>query len=230
VGIVFPGPWLLDVNHLESALLMGPAAIWTNGQHPNGQTVGKPSGIPGEPNLVGAKVLIRVYFEYHPDPNCPTEFDPRHGGKLVFWFQTKLPRSPHAIKYAQAKGIPKKKWPERIVNYALNRNLLPDASNEAAPTVSLDLTDDLNQWTCLSRNQLDNREMVGSAVKYTCALNAEEYKKALSAVSEDMGLLILLPDHDDRGAPLPWVNTSAPERTVGFAESRLILREFKIVK
>lgn len=201
-GLESKGPWFVDGNHWESGLLVGPAAIWTKGAN---------RGIPGTPDLLHAKLRVNAEFQYQP---VAGEANATDGGRLVFWFQSHLPKT-------------RPGGPERIVNYAFNRDLLPDAI--AGRMVHLTLTASLDDWTCLGRDQRDVRPYVGSAAKYTCALNSEEFKTALSAVNDDMGLLLLLPEKDRSGNVLRWVDPNKP-RTEALKNSRLVLKEFTIVK
>jgi hypothetical protein len=208
-GIVSSGPYLIDVNHRESALLIGPLVVWVNGLMPKADQKQTPLD---KVDLRGTKVRIAVRLEHAPWRN---EFDPRIGGKLVFWFQSSLRRG------AIPGGDYEMPW--RTANYAYNREI----SLTSGEPVEIDVKPDLNQWTCLGRNPIDTRPLIGSAAKYTCALNQEEFAQAMSK-PENMGVLFLLPSKTPDGTNLAWLNAFAPYRTPIMGNTSFILREFVI--
>lgn len=206
-GIVSSGPFYIDVNHRESALLIGPLVIWANDHRSNTDKNQVPLG---RVDLIGTKVRISVRLDYSPWKN---EFDSRIGGKLVFWFQSKLDRR------TVAGGNYELPW--RGANYVYNQNLSSDTP------VEINITPDLNQWTCLGRNPIDTRPIIGSAAKYTCALNQEEFAQAMSRPG-NMGVMFLLPPKSPDGTDLAWLHADTPNLTPTMGNTRFILSEFII--
>ena len=206
-GIVSQGPFLIDTNHRERALLIGPLVVWTQG----GAGPEKPLG---DIDLTNTRIKIRIKMEYTPREN---EVDPRVGGKLVFWFQSRLSRK------AVAGGDFEMPW--RTANYVYNTDLMPEGMSER--TVEIPVTPDLNQWTCLGNNPIDLRPFIGSAANYTCALNQEEFAEAM-AHPVDMGALFLLPSQRADGSNLSWLRPDRPARTETMENAAFILEEFTI--
>jgi hypothetical protein len=227
-GRVSQGPWIIDTNHLEGALFAAPAIMWTNGES---------GGLPDSPNLVGATITIDCSFD---DQHVPGQAEYKDDGRLVFWFQSRLPHNPPALDYMIAAKINGSYRPERVVNYffsGTHSNFLPDAvANRGA--VSISLSDNLNEWTCLGRNQfdvafqlqtkgLDNKGFrERSALKYTCAVNQDEFRKALGAVNLAMGFLLVLPYTKYGGSGSYWLGGALQTPLMG--ASKLTLREFTI--
>lgn len=206
-GLESKGAWNLDSNHQESGILVAPAVIWT---------AGKMGGLPIAPDLRETQIQLRIKFE--PGSDFPV------GSRMFFWFQSTLPTE------AEWSGDP-----TRTVNYAWHEDLL--ASARADRKMVLTLTYRLDDWTCLGRNRRDirrdNKEgFIGSASKYTCALNSEEFISAISKVDLDMGVIILLPHVDASGRPTDWGTSNGypGQKFPKMAGAKLVLKEFKIVK
>lgn len=208
-GIVSSGPFYIDVNHRESALLIGPLVVWVNGHRSNTDKNQVPLG---RVDLIGTKVRISVRLDYSPWEN---EFDARMGGKLVFWFQSKLDRE------TVAGGNYEIPW--RAANYVYNQEI----DFRSGDAVEIDVTPDLNKWTCLGKNPIDTRPIIGSAAKYTCALNQDEFAQAMSRPA-NMGILFLLPPKSHDGSKLAWLHADYPNRTPTMGNTRFILKEFII--
>lgn len=219
-GWISKGPWKIDTNHAEYGLLIGPAVLWCDG---------RTTGLPDMPNLLDATIEVEVEFEdkNHVD-SPPLE---TIGVQLVFWFQTRL-QSEFGTN------------PPRYANYIWNTNLLPEARSTGKRQV-LPLSSLLADWTCLGRQRRDvkgenTKDYVGSASKYSCALRQTEFVEALQAVTQDLGLLLVLDWKKwlsiDNGA---WMKKSGawsatwddmtPQRDV-LNDSLLVLRHFAIVK
>ena len=207
-GIVSQGPFLIDINHRERALLIGPLVVWVQ------KVNGRPETSLGDIDLTNTRIRIRIKMEYTPREN---EVDPRVGGKLVFWFQSRLSRK------AVAGGD--FEMPERFVNYSYSTGLIPEGMSES--TVEIPVTPDLNQWTCLGNNPVDVRPFIGSAAKYTCALNQEEFAEAM-AHPGNMGALFLLPRRRTDGSNISWLRPARPARTETMENAAFILEEFTI--
>lgn len=205
--VIAKGPFHIDTNHREAALLVGPLALRTSGKESEGGVV---TSLPS-PNLTDATVRLRVKLDYEP---AEGEHDVRKGGQLVFWFQAALPRAVAGGDF---------QMPQRFANYVFNRNLLADA--QAGIPIEIPIRPDLNQWTCLGQNPIDTRAVIGSAAKYSCALNQIEFANAV-AKPESMGVLFLLPVRDD------WLDgpEQAPMSTHVMKEATFALSEFVIVR
>ena len=205
------GPWCIDINHVETAPLFGPAVIWTGKAK-----VERPDGIVGIPDLTNATIHVDVHFKYVVEPStgtCRDEADITKTAEMVFWFQTELPPRAIATQYAQQTGGNA----QRTVNYAFRKkNLWSKALKGEAQIIQL--TADMRDWTCLGRNQAARTN------QYTCAMSQEEFGRALSAVNLDMGLLVLLPDGSR------WLSDSAPAPTPTMCSSSIALKNFAITK
>ena len=188
-GKLSPGPWYIDVNHADTNLLIGPLVIWAQSyrdRYPNVFHGGV--GIPGCMDLRRKTLNISVKFHYEVPP---TEFDVRQAwspqpARLVFWFQTEIAN--------------------RTVNYFYNQSFLDEALNDK-PIPRIHFYDS-EKWVCLGGNRT-----FATGEHYGCARNQEELDQALSSVTEDMGVLLLLPDYDSKGVHLKWLNGGAPART-----------------
>jgi len=211
-GIVSRGPYFIDTNHREGALLVGPLVVWVNGHKP----ANEPAIAIGPVDLRGTTVKIKASIDHR---QWMGEANPFLGGRLVFWFQSRLKNK------AVAGGD--YEMPPRIANYFYNRDILPEAQSGAS--VELPVRPDLNQWTCIGHNPVDTRPMIGSAAKYTCALNQAEFAAAM-ATPINMGVLLLLPVHAPDGKSLPWLSAGAPDRTPTMGHSAFTLSEFIIAK
>lgn len=209
-GVVAKGPFVIDINHREGALLIGPLVLWVNDH----KLSGEPQIPLGRIDLTNTKIRLNVKFKYEPQAD---EYDVRLGGRVVFWFQSLLPHT----------AVPGGDYlmPLRAANYVYNRNLLPDSLS--GTTVEIPVTPDLNQWTCLGHNPLDTRPLIGSAAKYTCALNQEEFEQAM-AHPADMGVLFLLPGQKPDGSDVSWLQPDREARTLAMEKAKFILREFTI--
>lgn len=165
VGIVSRGPLLIDVNHREGALLVGPLAVLLNGHKP-----GEYSGALGRVDLTDTVVRLKL------------KIDGAVAGRAVFWFQSELKNKAHAGNNEE--------MPPRYVNYFYNRDIQKEAM--ANLPIEIGVRPDLNDWTCLGRNPVDVRPIIGSAAKYTCAINQTEFAEAMSKPLST-GVLFLLP-------------------------------------
>jgi hypothetical protein len=209
-GVVSQGPFYIDTNHREGALLVGPLVVWTNDAKPDGD----PKTALGRVDLTHTKVEINAVTNYAPfsDRN-----DPLSRSRVYFWFQAALPHRTVAGDDEQ--------MPPRYANYVLPINLLSPLVSGS--DVALRIEPDLNQWKCLGRNPVDLRSMIGSAAKYTCALDQKEFAWAM-AHPGDMGLLILLPRHTADGALIDWLDPKNPARTPILNGSSFNLTKFII--
>lgn len=209
-GVVSHGPFYIDTNHREGALLVGPLVMWVNGHRVAGET-----HVPrGNMDLRNTTIRFDLKLQHQAVEN---EFDFTVGGKVVFWFQAKLDRE------AVAGGD--YQMPTRVANYVHVRNLLDPARR--GEKTEIKVTPDLNQWSCLGSNPIDLRPLIGSAAKYTCALDQAEFEDAM-AHPANMGFLILLPPKAPDGAKLTWLNSRNPVRTLAMPSTALELREFSI--
>lgn len=211
-GIVSEGPYFIDINHRESALLVGPLVVWVNDHKPDGEF----QTPLGRIDLTNTKIRLNVKFKYEPQQD---EYDARLGGRVVFWFQSALSHT----------AVPGGDFmvPTRAANYVYNRNLLSDSIS--GKTVEIPVTPDLNQWTCLGDNPRDTRPFIGSAAKYTCALNQEEFAQAMSHPA-DMGILFLLPGQKPDGSDVDWLQPDREARTLAMAKTKFVLKEFTILR
>lgn len=220
------GPWDIDTNHTEYGLLVGPVSVQSAGSCDG--------GLREKPSLADASIQIRATFvEALSQESPPLD---QIGARLVFWFQTELPS-----EFGDVPG------PVRYANYIWNENLLTYASDiKQTKPKTLKLSNNLADWTCLGRQRRDiKREQSGlfsgSASKYSCALNQEEFATAVSAVTRNMGLLIVLPwvdlktkkarawASDKKAGPWTVAWDLVHEQPV-LHGSTLVLREFKIVR
>ncbi|HEX5508907.1 MAG TPA: hypothetical protein VFX37_10430, partial [Pseudolabrys sp.] len=209
LGIVSKGPFIIDLNHRENALLVGPLVVWANGYKPDGD----PKTALGKIDLTNTTVELNASVD---DPELNDPANPLSQGKAVFWFQSDL------IRKTSPGGD--YKVPARIANYAFSRNILPEV--KSGKDVSIDMTPDLNQWTCMSQNPLDLRPMIGSAAKYTCALDHEEFAWAM-AHPIDMGILLFLPGYQG-DKPIKWLDPRNPGRTPIMQKATFYMRKFII--
>lgn len=208
-GVLSTAGWLIDTNHADYALFVGPLVIWSEPylrRYPN--TIAQGSGIPGCPDLRNATIRLRLNFVYHAPRG---EYDIGGGGhpegaRLLFWFQTELR--------------------DRIVNYAYDVNLLEDARNGREVPLVLN---NPRKWICLGGNR-----MFAGVTKYGCTWSETKLLAALSAVNVNMGFILILPDYEGGtdGKRLSWLNSVNPLRTPGAdgSESRFELATFTIEK
>lgn len=211
-GIISSGPYYIDTNHREGALLVGPLVVGVNRS-----AASDLSHAPvGKLDLRNTTVRFNLKLTR---TTVNSDSDVLAGGKLVFWFQATLDRR------AVAGGD--YKMPPRHVNYIFNYDFTDEATTGAA--VEVPVFPDLNMWTCLGRNPVDVRPIIGSAAKYTCALNQAEFSEAM-ANPESMGFLFLLPTQTDDGKILNFLDAAAPSRTLTMDQWTFALREFTIVR
>jgi hypothetical protein len=203
-GIVSSGPFRIDFNHRETALLVGPLYVLLNGRASDSPNVQPHLG---RTNLCDTTVRLNIALR-----------DGLPDGRLVYWFQSIIPRTAVA-------GGPFE-MPPRFVNYFHNTDLTKSAI--AGETIEIPLHADLNEWTALGRNPCDMRPMIGSAAKYTACVNRDEFAGALSAPG-NTGFLYLLPTCRN-DSPINWLPSPlpfpAPEIMHG---TKLVLREFTIL-
>ena len=209
-GILSRGPFYIDLNHRVSALLVGPLVVWANGYKPDGD----PKAPLGRIDLTNAKIKFNVKLQRD---GAKGKRDPLTGGKLVFWFQSVLPTT--------AVAGDDEAMPPRIVNYAYEKNILPGALVGVSDEISL--FPDLNQWSCMGDNPVDTRPMIGSAAKYGCALDQEEFAWAM-AHPIDMGFLFFLPPKASDGTAIRWLDPNNPSRTPVLRRITFSLNEFVI--
>ena len=182
-NLISKSPWLIDTNHIDEALLVGPLVIWMQPNVKHGET-----GIPGcSIDLVSTALQVELKFDYNVDDR---EFDIRHDAlpsraRLVFWFQTKIRSSGVTVNYAHRVNL---------LNYALTGKEIPP----------LRLLPDSKQWICLGQNKMFPPHP--NNVFYGCAKSNEEFVEALSSVNVDMGLVLLLPVYDSAGKRIPWLS------------------------
>ena len=224
------GPWDIDTNHTEYGLLVGPASVQSAGSCDG--------GLQEKPSLVNANIRIHANFVEGTGGNSPP-LD-KIGARLVFFFQTELPSEFGNYPGAEAN-------PARYANYIWNENLLTYASDHKQKNPkTLKLSNNIADWTCLGRQRRDVKRdksglFSGSASKYSCALSQEEFATAMSAVTRNMGLLIVLPWVDfknkktsawvtDEKAGAWYVAMKLVHEQPVLHGSKLELREFKIVK
>lgn len=194
-GIVATGPFFIDINHRESSLLVGPLTVQVN----------KSAGANASYKRVGDLDLRNTLVHFNVKVRTGESLDtPRllEGGRLVLWFQATL-------KHRAVAGS-KETMPSRHVNYAFHHDFLANALQGRDSTAVV--TPDLNRWTCLGRNPVDVRPLIGSAAKYTCALSQAEFAEAM-AKPESLGLLFILPNPSDDGDGGVLLDEKTPSRT-----------------
>jgi hypothetical protein len=210
-GVVSSGPYYIDINHREGALLVGPLAVLLNGH-----SSGNYHSLIGEMDF--RNVTVRLNLELDHQPSTP-ENSALEGGQVVFWFQSELKE--------RAIAGDNEEMPPRYVNYYWNQNLLPQATTQGL--VEIPVAPDLNKWTCLGHNPIDTRPIIGSAAKYTCALNQQEFAEAM-AKPISAGILFLFPRKKPDGSEALWLDPSNPNRTKTMGNTKFILSEFTIIK
>ena len=210
-GVVSSGPYYIDINHREGALLVGPLAVLLNGHSP-----GNYHSPLGEMDLRNVTVRLNLKLDHQPWTH---ENSPLEGGQVVFWFQSELQE--------RAVAGDNEEMPPRYVNYYWNQNLLPQATTQSL--VEIPVAPDLNKWTCLGHNPIDTRPIIGSAAKYTCALNQQEFAEAM-AKPISAGILFLLPRKKPDGSEALWLDPSNSYRTTTMGNTKFILSEFTIIK
>jgi hypothetical protein len=209
-GIVSSGPFYIDLNHRTSALLVGPLVVWANGYQPDGD-----QETPlGRIDLTGTKIKFNLTLQRDGGKG---KRDVLTGGKVVFWFQSKLTTT------AVAGGD--FDMPPRIVNYAYEKNLLPNSLSGTPDEISI--SPDLNHWSCMGDNPVDTRPMIGSAAKYGCAIDQREFAWAI-AHPIDMGFLFFLPPKASDGTSIQWLDPNDPYRTPIMKRITFSLSEFVI--
>ena len=107
-GVVSAGPFHIDYNHREAALLVGPLYVLLNGRKNDTLEVQPPLG---RTNLSDTKIRL----------NIALRGDSLADGRLVYWFQSVLPRTAVA-------GGPFE-MPPRVVNYFHTLDLTEAAIN-----------------------------------------------------------------------------------------------------
>jgi hypothetical protein len=158
-------PLLLDGNHLDSGPLYLLAIAWTDigidafpATYFKDAPAVKPRGL-GTPCIDLRNTWLRIRAK-------PEHLD-LHGGELVFWFQNYDP-------YAQ-----------KIVNYAFTKSRINvQLKSEEFSNVCINLTDSLDDWTCLGSNKMDRRLIYG------CSSDRTRFRQVLSHVTNDLGLIV----------------------------------------
>ncbi|MCA3441877.1 MAG: hypothetical protein INF52_00655 [Rhodobacter sp.] len=240
--VVSKGPWQVDTNHVEYSMLVGPLIIWTNGYLP-GPCKGEKDrkGIPGPLDLSRATLRLGLQITNEKDGG---ERDFTTSTRLHFFFQTKLPKSEATTSLVRDNipghihmQPPLDRVPERIAVYVFNYDILTDVLHQSrkGKVVSLKLSSDMRDWTCLGRDATDVTrtppvaDTLVSAAKYTCAVSQAEFEKAASAVNVNVGLLSLLNTHDEAGNRIGWLHPK-PNKTFAFGKTQFELSEFTLEK
>lgn len=209
------GRWLVDTNHLEFGELLVLAFLRTQTYIDINHVVG--TGVRGCPDLRHASIKIDLTFAPRPiGSQADRNNESVKAAELVFWFQSVIGEE------MGGKG-------PRYLNYAYRgQNLLKGQEFASGKFDIPRLPVDLGQWQCLGRNRTDLRPDVGSAQKYSCATNQEEFERALSEVNVNFGLLLLLPKTDEMGNRRMWINSVNPLRTGALPKGQLEVRWFSI--
>ena len=167
----------LDTNHLDSGPLYLFAIAWTDKRLQTfpvssfdiaGDDKRRGLGVPCI-NLTRGWLFIRAKSE---------ALDLR-GGELVFWFQAH------------------DRYVYKAVNYAFTKHPIePEALQGEFHNVCMQLTDSLDDWTCMGTNKTDQRLIYG------CSPNNTRFKAVLANVVYNIGFIVRHNKHPDGSVPI----------------------------
>jgi len=174
----------VDTNHLDSGPLYLFAIAWTDSRLSTFPVASfdvaadeKRRGL-GVPclNLAGTRLTMRA----------KSEALDLHGGELVFWMQSR----DHYIGKA--------------VNYAFTKSPIdPRLMQGEFRNVCIELTDSLDDWTCLGTNKSDQRLIYG------CSPNQTQFREALTNVIYNLGFIVRYDKSADGSVPVTQAPTGA---------------------
>jgi hypothetical protein len=156
---------VVDTNHLDSGPLYLFAIAWTDARLTTFPVVSfdvagdeKRRGL-GVPclNLAGTRLTMRA----------KSEALDLQGGELVFWMQSQDPYIGKAVNYAFTKSP-----------------IDPRPMQGEFRNVCVELTDSLDDWTCMGTNKSDQRLIYG------CSTNQAQFREALSNVVHNVGFIV----------------------------------------